>query len=58
MAEEILKEHGDRISGLMIVPSSGGRFVVLVGESEIFNKKEAGRFPQPGEAARLVSPLL
>ncbi len=58
MAEEILKEYGDRISGLTIVPSSGGRFVVLVGESEVFNKKEAGRFPQPREAARLVAPLV
>lgn len=58
MAEEILSEHGDRISGLTIVPSHGGRFVVLVGEKEIFNKKNTGRFPQPGEAARLVSQAL
>ncbi len=58
MAEEILNEHGDRISALTIVPSSGGRFVLLVNGKEIFNKKEAGRFPQDGEAARLTSHTL
>ncbi len=58
MAEEVLSEHGDRISALTIVPSSGGRFVVLVDGKEIFNKKEAGRFPQAGEAARLTAHTL
>jgi len=58
VAEEILSEHGDQITGLTIVPSHGGRFVVLVGDKEVFNKKSTGRFPQPGEAARLVSQAL
>lgn len=58
MAEEILTEHGDQLSGLTIVPSGGGRFVVMVGEREVFNKKALGRFPQSGEAARLVAQAL
>ena len=58
MAAEILADHAGRISGLNIVPSSGGRFVVQVGDNEIFNKKDAGRFPQPGEATRLVAQAL
>jgi len=58
VAEEILQAHGDRVLELTIVPSHGGRFVVLVGEQEVFNKKEAGRFPQPGEAARLAAQAL
>lgn len=58
MAEEILTEHGDQLTGLTIVPSSGGRFVIVVGEREIFSKKTLGRFPQPGEAARLVAQAL
>lgn len=58
MAAEILADHADRISGLNIVPSSGGRFVVQVGDNEIFDKKDAGRFPQPGEATRLVAQAL
>jgi len=32
--------------------------VVVVGDKEVFNKKSTGRFPQPGEAARLVSQAL
>lgn len=58
MAAEILADHSERIAALTIVPSSGGRFVVLVDDREIFNKKAVGRFPQPGEAARLVGQAL
>lgn len=54
MAAEILADYGERIAALTIVPSSGGRFVILVGDTPIFDKKALGRFPQPGEAARLV----
>jgi len=58
VAAEILTDHAERITGLNIVPSSGGRFVVQVWDTEIFNKKDAGRFPQPGEATRLVGQAL
>ena len=58
MAAEILADHADRISGLTLVPSSGGRFVVQVGDKEVFNKKTAGRFPEPGEATRLAGAAL
>jgi len=54
VAEEILTEHAARIEGVTLVPSAGGRFVVTVGETEVFNKRQAGRFPEPGEASRLV----
>lgn len=55
MAAEILADHGERITALTLVPSSGGRFVVQVGDRAIFDKKSVGRFPQPGEATRLMS---
>ena len=58
MAAEILADHAERISELAIVPSSGGRFVVQIAGRELFNKNDAGRFPQPGEAARLVAGAL
>lgn len=54
MAAEILADHAERIVGLTLVPSSGGRFVVQVGDREIFDKKATGRFPEPGEATRLI----
>lgn len=58
MAEELLGEHADRIASVVIVPSSGGRFAIFAGRRTIFNKASAGRFPQPGEAARLLAEAL
>jgi selenoprotein W-related protein len=58
VAAEILADHAARIAALTIVPSSGGRFVIQVGEQTIFDKKAAGRFPEPGEAARLAGQRL
>lgn len=58
MAAEILADHAERITAVTLVPSSGGRFVVQVGEKAIFDKKAVGRFPQPGEATRLMSQTL
>lgn len=57
MAEEILAEHAEVISGLLIIPGSGGVFTVAADGRRLFSKQETGRFPQPGEAARLVSQL-
>ncbi len=54
MAEEILTEHAGTIESITLVPSGGGRFVISAGETELFNKRQAGRFPGPGEASRLV----
>ena len=55
MAEEILTEHWERISRLEIVPFTDGRFVIQVDGRQVFSKKETGRFPNKGEAARLVA---
>jgi len=53
VAEELLTEHWGRISELVIVPFTDGRFVVKVGGRQVFSKAEAGRFPSKGEAPRL-----
>lgn len=58
MAEELLAEHGEHIATLTIVPSSGGRFVVMAGTTQVFNKKKTGRFPDKGEAAQLLARTL
>jgi selenoprotein W-related protein len=58
VAEEILAAHAEVISGLLIVPGSGGIFTITAGGRALYSKKETGRFPQPGEAARLVSQTL
>lgn len=58
MAEEILASHGASVSGLLIVPGAGGIFTIAAGGRTLYDKKDTGRFPQPGEAARLVSQIL
>ena len=52
MAEEILTEYPDRLTELVILPFTDGRFVVKAGDRLLFSKASAGRFPTPGEIAK------
>jgi selT/selW/selH-like putative selenoprotein len=38
--------------------SSGGRFDIILDGELLFSKKEAGRFPKPGEVTGLLETLL
>lgn len=42
------------VSKMILIPSSGGVFEVMVGGELIFSKKELDRFPEEGEISRLV----
>jgi predicted Rdx family selenoprotein len=55
VAEEILTEHWERVSDLVVVPYTDGRFVVKAGNKEIYSKALTGRFPAAGEIARLLA---
>jgi len=55
VAEEILGEHARRLEAVVILPSSGGRFVIRAGRKQIFNKADVGRFPNQGEVARALA---
>ena len=55
MAEEILTEHWERVSELVVVPYTDGRFVVKAGNTQLYSKAETGRFPAEGEVARLLA---
>ena len=57
MAEEVLTENWERVSGLVIVPYTDGRFVVKAGGKQLYSKAQTGRFPQAGEVARLIAGL-
>lgn len=46
MAEELLKEHGQGVASLELVPSANGRFEVTVNGELVFSKLAAGRFPE------------
>ena len=58
MVEEILTEHAERLQAVVIVPSSGGRFVVKAAGKKVFSKADAGRFPREGEVAEALAGLL
>ena len=50
-----MTEHWGKISELVVLPYTDGRFVVKVGSKQLFSKVETGRFPTKGEMARLMS---
>jgi len=58
VAEEILTEHAERLQAIVIVPSSGGKFVVKAGGKKVFSKADAGRFPREGEVAAALAKTL
>lgn len=58
MAEEILTEHAEALQAVVIIPSSGGRFLVKAGGRTLFDKAAAARFPRQGEVAQALAGLL
>ncbi len=57
MAEEVLTENWGRVSELVIVPYTDGRFVVKAGSKQLYDKAQTGRFPSAGEVAGLMAGL-
>ena len=53
----MLTENWERVSELVIVPDTDGRFVVQAGSKHLFDKAQTGRFPATGEVARLIAGL-
>jgi selenoprotein W-related protein len=51
VAEELKKAFNTESE---LVKGSGGIFEVIVDGKKIFSKKNAGRFPEEGEVAKLV----
>jgi len=46
------------IENVKLIPSSGGRFEVLAGETVIYSKKATGRHAEEGEVARRFGEVL
>jgi selenoprotein W-related protein len=55
---ELLNLFSPFIRTLTLIPSSGGRFEVLAGDTVIYSKKATGRHAEPGEVARLLQEKL
>ncbi|WP_342629330.1 SelT/SelW/SelH family protein [Nguyenibacter vanlangensis] len=47
MAQEILATFGDAIGEVALVPDTGGRFEITVGDTVIWERKRDGGFPGP-----------
>ncbi|AHM62067.1 hypothetical protein D770_19080 [Flammeovirgaceae bacterium 311] len=55
MAQELLTTFTDDVYGVLIQPSEvSGRFNIRVNNESIFDRKEAGRFPEIKELKQLV----
>jgi len=55
LADELLNNYTPAIESIVLLPSSGGRFEVLAGDTLIFSKTGIGRHAEPGEVARLLA---
>jgi selenoprotein W-related protein len=49
-----MKLYTPFIESLTLIPSTGGRFEVMAGDTLIFSKKALGRHAEPGEINRLL----
>jgi selenoprotein W-related protein len=55
MAQEILTTFTDEIHGVLLQPSEvNGRYTIRINDSQLFDRKQAGRFPEIKELKQLI----
>ena len=54
LAQELLMTFGDDLGEVALVPGTGGIFEVRLNGERLWNKKQAGRFPEPKEIKQLI----
>jgi len=54
MAQELLHTFGEELGEVALVPGTGGIFEVRLDGERLWNKNEAGRFPEPKEIKQLI----
>ncbi|MHB8534240.1 MAG: Rdx family protein [Sulfuricaulis sp.] len=54
MAQELLMTFADDLGEVALMPGTGGIFEVRLNGESLWNKKQAGRFPEPKEIKQLV----
>lgn len=54
MAQELLMTFGDDLGEVALIPGTGGIFEVRLGAERLWNKKVAGRYPEPKEIKQLI----
>ena len=58
MAGSLLNQFEHAISELVLIPSRGGVFEVIVGDELVYSKKETGRHAEPEEVIDAVKRVL
>jgi selenoprotein W-related protein len=58
LAGELLSRWAPIMRAVELQSGSGGRFEITLDGELVFSKKAAGRFPKPGEVARLFEQKL
>lgn len=53
-AQELLSTFADDLGEVALIPGSGGIFEVRLNGERLWNKKTAGRFPEPKEIKQLI----
>lgn len=55
MAQELLSTFADDVHGVLLQPSEvSGTYTIRVNDVQVFDRKEAGRFPEIKELKQLV----
>ena len=54
MSQELLTTFADELGEVALVPGTGGIFEVRLNGERLWNKKEAGRFPEPKEIKQII----
>ena len=58
MAQELLHTFADSLSEVALVPATGGRFEILVGDDLIWERKRDGGFPGPKDLKQRVRDMI
>jgi len=45
LAEALLKNYTNLIENVVLIPSSGGVFEIVINDNLVFSKKSLGRYP-------------
>jgi len=58
LAADLLAHYESIIEGITLLPSSGGRFEVVVDGHLVYSKLDTRRHAEPGEVAKLVKDFM
>ena len=55
MAQELLSTFTEQLKGVTLIPSeTSGTFIISINDQLIFDRKDAGRFPEIKELKKLI----